>query len=389
MDGLRLLSDERSPLRLAVLPVAAAYLVLVVRGGAMPSGTDWALIVCSGVVALGGGRRPLAAVLGQCALLVVAERIDQPVAIGLKIMASVAVFELAARRGWRQTLAGALALAAVYGVYAVEQFPTGTLAWVYRAAAVVCAPALLGAVVRAGRLSARQARARAADAERRRELAERTARLAERTAIARELHDLVAHHVSSMVLRVGVARHIVTDPDPRLAEVLDDVHDSAATALTDLRRLVRVLRDETVLAEEPGPLLLSAGELAPALRNTVATSGLRVRTELAAAIDDLDALRRLVVLRLVQEGLANAARHAGPDTDVRLRVGLDGDGTVEVEIGDTGGRGTTAPGPGGYGLVGMRERVGLAGGTLSAGPDGTGWRLLARLPEPSGLAAAS
>src|SRR6185312_8076369 len=123
---------------------------------------------------------------------------------------------------------------------------------------------------RTNRELGRQAVERALAEQRRRESESRAARADERSAIARELHDVVAHHVASMVLRVGVARHVLTDLDPRVDEVFDDVHGTGTAALAELRRLVAVLRnpdgvrgDAALTAIEPSALP-SAGPARPA-----------------------------------------------------------------------------------------------------------------------------
>jgi signal transduction histidine kinase len=231
----------------------------------------------------------------------------------------------------------------------------------------------------------RQARQRAVEAERHQELSTHAARLAERTAVARELHDVVAHHVASIALRVAVARHVLPRTDPRVGEVLDDVHTAATTALTDLRQLVAVLRDPNAADAELGSLLVQPQELPATLsavvgRNT--QSGLSVAAEIDPAIGSLDAVSGLVVLRLVQEGLTNVAKHAGPGALARLRVDLGADRTARVELCDDGG--AAAPGrpaaEPGHGLAGLRERLALVGGQLDAGPAGAGWRLAATVP---------
>ncbi|BCJ33986.1 hypothetical protein Athai_14890 [Actinocatenispora thailandica] len=380
-----------SPARLLFVPVAVAYLVLVARPGDAPSIIDWLVIAGSIVAALGGGRWPLPATVLQAALLIVAEYADPGTAVGLKIMASLALFELAARRSAALTSVGALAVAAAYATHAAQTFPDGALGWLYRIAAVVATPVLIGAVLKTAVRRAADAADRAADAERQRVLAEHAVRRAERAAIARELHDLVAHHVSSMLIRVGAARHAMPDRDPRLAAVLDDVYASASSALADLRALLVVLRDPTLAHQDPGPLLLAAGELPSAIGQAVATAnatGLVVEARVDDEVRALDPVRRIAVLRMVQEGLANAARHAGPAARVALEVRLRG-GTASVSIRDFGANAPAVAGPGGgQGLIGLRERIELAGGSLTAGPDGAGWLLAARLP-PGGRAVAS
>jgi len=236
-----------------------------------------------------------------------------------------------------------------------------------------------------GRATAnRHAYARELEREREREAVRAVER--ERAAIARELHDMVAHHLASTVLRVGVARHVLPQTDPRLAEVLDDVHSSANTALTDLRRLLASLREPS--ADQLAPLLAETTDLPATVQEVLdrsRRSGLTIEAEVDPRIAELDAMRSLTVLRLVQEGLANVTKHAGPQAKARTRIRME-DGTLFLELENTLLR-SAAParpaeaGPGtGYGLLGMRERVTLVGGTIDAGPAGDGWRIVATLP---------
>jgi signal transduction histidine kinase len=126
----------------------------------------------------------------------------------------------------------------------------------------------------------------------------------ERTAIARELHDLIAHHVSSTVLRVGVARHAVPDASPVVCEVLDDIHASGTETLADLRLLVSVLRNPAMAGESfIAPTDLPAAVTAVAER--ARQLGCFVEVKIEDVVTDIDALRALTLLRLAQEGVAN------------------------------------------------------------------------------------
>ncbi|XVV10984.1 sensor histidine kinase [Actinoplanes sp. CA-131856] len=244
-------------------------------------------------------------------------------------------------------------------------------------------PLLLGLVVRTSHELGEQRRRREAEEARRRESEARADRADERSAIARELHDVVAHHVASMVLRVGVARHVVPGLDPRIAAVLDDVHGTGTTALADLRRLVAVLRDPSAVrgdaaftAIEPGSLPAALGAAVDRARMT----GLTVEADIDKAVSGLDAVRAMAVLRLTQEALTNVAKHAGPSAVARLRVSVEEE-NVSWQVTDEGGA-PPAPVPpgGGHGLTGMRERVEVLGGELTAGPAGPGWQVSAVLP---------
>lgn len=360
-------------------------LVLLPRGSGPPTGLDWVLLLGGiGVVAC-CLRWPLAATLAMAVDVVLALRLGTASGVPVKVAAAVCLVELARRRwGWHAAV-GALGLAAAYTVVK-WQLPVSSL--LYEIAVVVGGPLLAGAYLRSVRQVAEQAQRRAEEAERRHELGVRAARMTERTALAREVHDLVAHHVASMVLRVGVLRHVVTDIDPRVVEVLDDVHASAGTALTDLRRLVSALRDPAGAEDELGAVLVTPAELPAALGRVAERgrqAGLAVDASIDEAVAELDSVRALAVLRLVQEGMTNVTKHAGPAARARLEVQVLADHAVRVRIEDDGGlaaatRPAAEVSEAGHGLTGMRERVELIQGRLRVGPAGNGWRLTADLP---------
>ncbi|WP_155337409.1 sensor histidine kinase [Acrocarpospora corrugata] len=326
---------------------------------------------------------PLSALLVQSGLLLVADQYGFAVAPVLKVLACVLLFELAVRVSGRQVAVGAVVLGAVVCFNLLDKLPATIGAAGFRMVIMVGLPLLLGGYVRLERDAARRERDSAAG-----RIA--AARAAERTAIARELHDLVAHHVSSMVLRVGIARHVLpAGTDPRLTEVLDDLHTSSTAALADLRKLVGILRDPTPF---PATAFVDPGGLPDALTVVIdraRATGLRVDATIDPSAVHLDPLRGITVLRLTQEALANTIRHAGPSARVTLDVAVTSDDSVRIQIEDSGrtpadpSEPAAARGAGsgmGHGLVGMRERVELLGGALSVGPMGRGWRLAAVLP---------
>jgi signal transduction histidine kinase len=193
------------------------------------------------------------------------------------------------------------------------------------------------------------------------------------------LHDLVAHHVASIVLRVGVARDVLEIGDPRVRQVLDDVHATGSGALSDLRRLVAVLRDpgssDSTAFVDPEGLLV-------ALRSAVERGqqlGLTVDAEIDPAVVELDARTAHAVLRLAQEGLANVAGHAGTAARACLSIRVHGE-QVAFDLQDFGGGASARTPAGGHGLVGLRERVEVLGGSLRAEPTESGWRLTALVP---------
>ncbi|HZB28830.1 MAG TPA: sensor histidine kinase [Streptosporangiaceae bacterium] len=226
---------------------------------------------------------------------------------------------------------------------------------------------------------------RAQRLERVREGDARTARVEERARIARELHDVVAHHVSVMTVQAGAARRIL-DRDPDSArEAMSTIEGLGRTALSEMRRIVGVLRTERdpehtgrELAPQPG--LHDVGGLIDRVRET----GLMVQLWIEGEPRTLSPGVDLAVYRLVQEALTNTLKHAGPQARAWVRIHYAGQG-VNVEIEDDG-RGAAAGLPGngdgsGHGLVGMRERVALYGGELRIGPrSGGGFEVRARFP---------
>ncbi|TDO41192.1 signal transduction histidine kinase [Paractinoplanes brasiliensis] len=340
-----------------------------------PTVTQWVLAVLAFVLLPLLGRRPFANLLVQTVLLVIAYVLIDDITIN-QVGSSWALGELVVWAGRTRTfVAGAALLTVVHVAFDVLPGDERLNDAIFSLVIPIGLPVLLGLVVRTSRELSRQAEHRAA-------MESRAARADERSAIARELHDVVAHHVASMVLRVGVARHVIPDIDPRVGEVLDDVHGTGTTALADLRRLVALLRDDgqvqdaTATAIEPGSLPAALGSAV----DTARRAGITVEADVDDAVGAIDSVRGLAVLRLTQEALTNVAKHAGPSAHARLRVAVDA-GDVIWEVSDDGGQG---PGPkppgGGHGLVGMRERVEVLGGELTAGASGPGWRVATVLP---------
>ncbi|GAA2589107.1 sensor histidine kinase [Winogradskya consettensis] len=369
------------------------FLVYSAQAHRSPGADQWVLAVIAFTAALVLRNRPTANLAAQAVLLAVAMGLlDDPtinqVGAGWALL-EVTIWARPVVRWWGAGLLSVVYVAGGYGSLFVRVF--GLMV-------AVVVPLLLGMVVRISAELAREASERVAEGHRRRESELRAARADERTAIARELHDVVAHHVASMVLRVGVARHVLPGLDPQVSDVFDDVHGTGTTALADLRRLVAVLRDPDGVRGDAALTAIEPAALPAALDGAVETarrSGLVVDAEISPAAGALDAVRGLAVLRLTQEALTNVAKHAGPGSHVRLVLAVDdGDVTWEVrddggrdtwEVRDDGGRDTRAvpavPSGGGHGLTGMRERVSVLGGELEAGPLGTGWRVRTLLPK--------
>ena len=258
--------------------------------------------------------------------------------------------------------------AAVDRVLVVGGFVLGAVAFVQGAHGpdplTTALGAILGGIVIAALIGWSRRR------QRHREERARRVVLDERLRIARELHDVVAHHVSVMGVQAAGARRILDRDPERAAEALETIEATSRQAVTELQRLLGMLRS----TDDHGPSdgRPGVGQLA-ALARASADAGMPVEVLVEGAPpDSLPATLDLSIYRIVQEALTNARKHAGPGAraEVRVRFGFR---SVEVVVTNEPGGG--APGPargdaegGGRGLVGMRERVGLFGGELPAGP---------------------
>jgi signal transduction histidine kinase len=208
---------------------------------------------------------------------------------------------------------------------------------------------------------------------------ERSALLAEHRAvqergrIARELHDVVSHHVSGIVVQAGAERRGL-DPGSPVARTLEDIETAGRQTLTELRRLLGVLRVDDTAPLRPQPGLADLPELVESAR----AAGVRATLELRGDRVPLDDGIELAAYRVVQESLTNVAKHASSGT-ARVVVHWSGAG-LEVEVTDDGGAPAgQVPGTG-YGLVAMAERLRAHGGVVEAGPTASGFRVHAVLP---------
>ncbi|WP_424446045.1 sensor histidine kinase [Microbacterium sp. CH-015] len=225
---------------------------------------------------------------------------------------------------------------------------------------------------------------RTADLERERELTAAQAVALDRVRIARELHDVVAHHVSAMGVQAGAARTVL-DRDPAAARAaLGTVEHSAREALTELRQLLETLR--TPDADTPASSTLSLRALPDLVAHAV-DNGLPTTFAVVGEPVETPELVQVNLYRIAQEALTNARRHGGPDAvaDVRLRYD---DAGVELEVTNTGR--PMVAGRAGLGIVGMRERAAASGGTIEAGPRPRGGFLVrVRVPSASGSGEVS
>lgn len=223
---------------------------------------------------------------------------------------------------------------------------------------------------------------RAERAERERDQQARIAAAAERARIARELHDVIAHNVSVMVVQADGANFAI-DTDPEEARrAVRTISVTGRRALAEMRKLVGVLRQDDGTGEDYAPQP-SLAEL-PAMVERVRAMGLPVDLRVCGTPVDLPQGEQLAMYRIVQEALTNTIKHGGPEA--RASVLLEyGPREVTVTVADNGRGAAPPPGAGGHGLVGMRERVAMYGGSLSAGPrPGGGFQVRARLPVGGG-----
>ncbi|WP_055477741.1 DUF7134 domain-containing protein [Sphaerimonospora mesophila] len=220
---------------------------------------------------------------------------------------------------------------------------------------------------------------RAERAERERDQQARIAAAAERARIARELHDVVAHNVSVMVVQAdGAAYALDSDPE-QTRHALRTISGTGRQALAEMRRLVGVLRQNAGSpAEEyaPQPGVAQIEELVRHVRD----SGLPVELAVSGTPRDLPEGEQLAIYRIVQEALTNTLKHGGPAVRARVEIAY-GPGDAVLRIVDDGRGAAAVHAEGGHGLIGMRERASMYGGSVEAGPHaGGGFQVVARIP---------
>jgi signal transduction histidine kinase len=235
---------------------------------------------------------------------------------------------------------------------------------------------LVGDHVRSRRDYLTAVEARAARLEREREQTRQLATEQERTRIARELHDVVAHHVSAIAIQAGSARAIRGRDPVGAAEALDPIEAAARQALTELSRLLGVLRRGAAAPREPEPGLDQLDRLLDQARR----AGHHVDLVVSGDRRPLPSGLELSAYRIVQEAMTNVLKHAR-GAAVEVRLGFAGR-ELSIEVTDGGGVAVAPAADGhGHGLIGMRERVAVFGGRLDAGPaPGGGFRVAASLP---------
>lgn len=366
----------------------------VVRDGALRFDHGLALATLASAVAfavegsgLDGARWPVAVVAALAALAAIASRHRRPLeallVVGVAVVAApapgllvgsalVVVYAVAASHGRRDASIAALSMAAAFVVERASWgLPDDTLPPVLVAIAAAAAVGLYAGVRRAIAVERAQF-------ERRQEtlVAERVAAEG-RVRIARELHDVVAHTLSLIVVQSEVLSTRVDDEELRAGAAA--VAELGRVAMGELHRTLELLRGEDESAERaPQPALVDLEQLVEQTRR----SGLAVDLAVEGELRPLPASVELCAYRIVQEALTNVRKHAGAArADVRLRYGLE---ALDVSIEDDGVGAAAGAEADGHGLRGMRERAAMLGGALSVGPlDGDGYRVSAILPYSS------
>jgi signal transduction histidine kinase len=360
---------------LAAALTAIALIEVALRDGSeLHRAASAALAVALGAAAARRSRDPLP-LLGLFVAITVAARalptLAEPTNSGVFVFLLLAVYSAAAHTsGRRALLAGGMTVGLCVTNLGWEGITADNVIFF---ALLFGAPWVAGRAVRQRRLNDRELELEKGRAS--------AAILEERARIARELHDVVAHSISVMVLQARGGRRVLESEPTDAREAFAVIESTGQQALDEMRRLVGMLRkgDET-LPLAPQPSLRELGTLVEQVR----AAGLPVQVAVEGEPRDLPPGLDLSAFRIVQEALTNALTHAGPArARVMLRYGAD---ELELEISDDGPG--TGDGPGsGYGLVGLRERVLVYGGELQAGRQaGGGYALRVRLPFRSARA---
>ncbi|MGW8061048.1 sensor histidine kinase [Streptomyces ziwulingensis] len=383
--------------------LAAAVLLCMVAGSFVdphdPEGVTWGLrtpdvlslvLMAVGAAALAFRRRAPLTVLAVTGSVSVVESVTGDPRAPVVMATVVALYTVAASTDrpttWRvglltmTVLTGAAMLAGSLPWYAQENL--AVFAWTGIGASA-------GDAVRSRRAFVQAIRDRAEKAERTREEEARRRVAEERLRIARDLHDVVAHHIALVNVQAGVAAHVMDKRPDQAKEALAHVRAASRSALDELRATVGLLRQsgDPEAPTEPAPGLDRLDELVGTFRN----AGLRVEVARSDQGAPLPAAVDLAAYRIIQEALTNVQKHAGTRAKAEVSVVRVGP-NVEVTVLDDGAAGDVAPpgtgtGPGtgtdggGHGLLGMRERVTAVRGTLTTGPRyGDGFRVHAILP---------
>ncbi|MFG3151162.1 sensor histidine kinase [Streptomyces sp. NPDC048219] len=373
--------------------LAAAVLACMVAGSFAdphgPDGVTWGvrtpdplslLLMVLGAAALVLRRRAPLPVLAFTGCLSIVECVTGDPRAPVVMAAVVALYTVAATTDrsttWRvglltmTVLTGAAMLAGPLPWYAQDNL--AVFAWTGIGATA-------GDAVRSRRAFVRAIRERAEKAERTREEEARRRVAEERLRIARDLHDVVAHHIALVNVQAGVAAHVMDKRPDQAKEALAHVREASRSALNELRATVGLLRqsDDPKAPTEPAPGLDRLDELVATFHH----AGLHIEVARADQGTALPTAVDLAAYRIIQEALTNVQKHAGPRARAEVSIVRVGP-NIEVTVLDDGAGEADAPADGGgHGLLGMRERVTAVRGTLTTGPRyGGGFRVHAILP---------
>jgi signal transduction histidine kinase len=368
----------------ALIAVALLLLTVLQVGLGAPSGgsrTAALLFAPATTLPLAWRRRVPLAALGVIAAAVIAQSLATvpPVSFGTFLAMLLAIYSVAAHGGRREALVGAAIGAVAVIVQGLREAGDASAFEVVYGIVYFGGAWVLGRALRRRRLASLELQGRAARLEREREERARAAVAEERGRIARELHDVIAHSMSVIVVQAGAAEQILENDSARAREALRSIRRAGNDALEEMRRLLGILRhDDEELTLAPQPSIARLDELLGQAR----AGGLPVELVVDGQPRRLAPGVELAAYRIVQEALTNSRKHAGAaSAQVIVRYAPD---ALELDVVDNGRPSQTGEGAG-HGLVGMRERAALYGGVLEAGarPEG-GFAVHARLPlDPS------
>jgi signal transduction histidine kinase len=353
------ITPERLDVVLAAVLVVVAELQIFLGGhSGWPAVSEAVVgVLVPGSIAI-RRRAPAAVGIGVQALMVAEGYLGHPPAGAITVGWFCALYALAVWTTWPWFIGGLVFFASSNLVPTVDDPASVQMVWNFTAVAVLIMVFLRIIVGRRDR--------QLQLAERERELARREAVVDERARIARELHDAIAHHVSMMVVQAGAERRVLDDGAESTREVLSTIERVGRSALTEMRRLVGMLRGDDGDELAPQPSLAAV----PALVDGLREAGFPVELQVDGERRELPVGIELSAYRVIQEGLTNALKHAGR-SHVRVHVRY-GPGSLQLEIADDGTGSPAALPSGGHGLAGIQERVALYGGELETGPGSSG-----------------
>jgi signal transduction histidine kinase len=367
---------------LAAVVLAVALIEVSLNDEATLDGHDRALsvtlLVLMSVVIVFRRRHPVAVWLASGVLIVIYGVASFPDPM-LPYGPLIALYTVAAYTSWRTSMITGIVTAAVIAGSMIIDPHDDLVDWLVAFLSTTTAW-LVGNNVRVYRAYTGELEAKAERLDRDRRAEAERAVAEERLRLARELHDVAAHHVSVIALHAEAGQALLPTDPARANESLEVIGEVARTTLTELRRVVGVLREDRAAPLVPQPGLAQL----PMLVDEVGRAGLPVTLQVSGTPGSISRTLDTSAYRIVQEALTNVLRHAGPAT-AQVRICYEPD-AVAVEVLDDGigpanGEGAVLA-DGGHGLAGMQERVAMLGGTLTAGarPD-RGFAVAARLPR--------